>query len=112
VDQRTAPGLVRLKPTPDVTYACPECGTDLTATDWYMPGMRTLAALNYPSCDRSFFGDLPTGDAWHAPVVLDRETGQVHADRDDFFSGWLRSSYADRSEREVSVEVDRRGQVN
>lgn len=111
MSRRPAPGLIRLAPIPDVSYACPECGTDLTATDWYMPGMRTLAALDCPSCDRSFFGDLPIGDAWHAPVLLDRETGQVHAERDDFFSGWLRTSYANRSNREVPVDVDRRRQV-
>jgi hypothetical protein len=105
------PGLIRLHPTPDVSFDCPRCDASLAANGWYMPGMRILAELHCLGCGREFYGDLPTGDTWDAPALIERETGRVYADRDDFMTTWLRRSYADRSDRSTEVDIDRRHDV-
>lgn len=76
-----------------------------------MPGMRPLAALTCPECGGSFFCDFPTGDAWYGMSLIDRDTGQVFADRDDFMTTWLRRSYANPTKEVVDVDVDQRREI-
>ncbi len=63
-----------------------------------MPGMRPLADLLCPECQRAYYGDLAVAQALYTPLLLEQATGRVH---DPFhvpwFAEWLRSSYAARS---------------
>ncbi len=64
-----------------------------------MPGMRMLADLVCSHCSRTFYGDLPAGHGLYYPMLLEKETGQVH---DGYHVAWfaegLASSYAARSD--------------
>jgi hypothetical protein len=59
--------------------------------------MRNLADLGCPQCGREFYGDLPAGHGLYYPMLLQRDTGEVH-DRQGvpWFAGWLRDSFAGR----------------
>ncbi|WP_435127668.1 hypothetical protein [Halobaculum sp. D14] len=94
----------QLAPEQDVSFDCPHCDTGLRTTGWRMPGMRVLASLECPACQRTYFGDYPAGDGYFGQALLERDTGEVHADRDDFFTKWLRESWAARSSEPVDVE--------
>ena len=101
--------MIRLHPIPDSEHQCPYCGVRLVALGWWTPGMRTLAELTCPSCDRDFYGDLASGFGLLYPMLLERETGTVH---DPFgvpwFADWLRESYAARTARAPRVVVEER----
>jgi hypothetical protein len=97
--------LVDFGPVPGVSYDCPVCGHALTATGWHMPGMRPLAALSCDGCGHEYFGDLPAGNAMHAPTLLDRESGETYQPDGEsyFFAKWLRESYDERTDKPVEV---------
>jgi hypothetical protein len=80
-------------------FRCPHCDVELETGGWYIPGMRKLAELECPSCDREFYGDLPAGFGLHHPMLLDRRNGSV-TDRYgiDWYASLLRDSYAERSD--------------
>jgi hypothetical protein len=85
---------------------CPHCDVRLDPTGWLIPGMRSLAELHCPDCDREFYGDLPVGFGILYPKLIDKETGAVHPDDDDWHGESLRESYANRTDEPVSVETD------
>lgn len=99
--------VIELKPTPDVAYSCPRCKRSLTVDTWHMPGMRPLAMLTCASCGREFVGDLPSGNAVHAPTLLDRDSMEVfQPERESYWFGkWLRESYTDHMDKSVDISV-------
>lgn len=99
--------MIRLHPVPDVEFDCPACGRELTADGWYVPGMRTLAELSCRGCGRRYYGDLPSGFGLQYPMLLDRESGEVHDPNGvAWFAELLRSSYANRSSSHLSIEFE------
>lgn len=99
--------MIHLHSCPDSNHRCPHCGTALSPIDWYIPGMRMLAELNCPDCDRQYYGDLPAGGGLYYPMLLDRRTGQVFdAHGVPWFADWLEKSYANRTDTVVSLTVE------
>jgi hypothetical protein len=78
----------------------------LEVRGWIIPGMRNLAQLHCGRCDREFYGDLRSGQAFFTPQLLDASTGAVH-DRHGvaWFSAWLQTSYANRVEKSPEWRV-------
>lgn len=105
--------VVEFGPVPDVAYDCPVCGHALTATGWHMSGMRPLASLSCDDCGREYFGDLPTGNAMHAPTLLAVESGETYQPDNEsyFFAKWLRESYSDRTDDPVKVTTEGFGDI-
>ncbi|MFQ5491336.1 MAG: hypothetical protein ACE5GE_11500 [Phycisphaerae bacterium] len=99
--------MIHLHPCPVSNHRCPHCGTALQSIDWYMPGMRMLAELSCPDCDRRYYGDLPAGGGLYYPMLLDQETGQVFdAHGVPWFADWLEQSYVNRIDTPVELTVE------
>ncbi len=98
--------MIHLRPTPETRFVCVYCQTPLACLGWYMPGMRNLAELKCHHCLREFYGDLPAGQALFTPLLLDKQTGEVH---DPFgvawFADWLRQSYVQRTDAPLPFTV-------
>lgn len=85
---------------------CPKCGATLTANGWLITGMRNLADLRCPDCKAEFYGDLPSGQALYTPILLEKETGEIHDEYDvGWFSGWLSDAYAKRTDKPIPFEA-------
>ncbi len=100
--------MVRLHPYPEPFHQCPSCKVLLSVTGWYIPGMRTLAQLCCQQCDREFYGDLLSGHGLYCPMLLDKQSGDVHdiGQGCDWFATWLRNSYAQRQSAEVGFTTE------
>ena len=99
--------MISLHPLPDFQeHVCPRCHDVLQVTGWYMPGMRMLATLECPTCNRHYFGDLPSGHGLFYPALLDAETGEVFRDIDTWFSQSLAQSYSARHATPVDFKVE------
>jgi hypothetical protein len=106
-NQAAAHGSIRLHPVPDTRFDCPRCQLPLTPYDWYMPGMRMLAALRCGNCLRQYYGDLPAGGGVYYPMLLDQETGSVQDSHGvPWFADWLAKSYAQRSSEPLRLEIE------
>lgn len=105
-DQRTE-SVVELSPSPDPDYNCPHCEIALNSEGWHMPGMRPLAKLSCSACGRTFFGDLPSGNALTSPTLLDTKSEDVFQfeSTSDWFAEWLQDSYADRTDDKYDYTV-------
>ena len=78
----------------------------LGVTGWLVPGMRNLADMLCGRCGREFYGDLAAGQALYTPMLLEKATGAVHDPHGvEWFAGWLRESYARRSEAPVPFDI-------
>ncbi|HZI16999.1 MAG TPA: hypothetical protein VEY09_00240 [Pyrinomonadaceae bacterium] len=98
--------MIRLHPHPEAEHDCPHCRVRLGVSGWLMPGMRALADLRCPACGREFYGDLKTGQALYTPMLLEKDTGAVHdAHGVGWYAGWLRDSYARRTDAPVPFSV-------
>lgn len=76
--------------------------------NWWMPGMRMLAALHCSRCAREFYGDLPAGHGLYYPMLLDAGTGEVHdAQAVPWFAESLRESFARRINQPVPFQEER-----
>lgn len=85
---------------------CPHCKVPLTVRGWHIPGMRSMADLVCTVCGRQFYGDLPSGQALHSPMLLDRSNGDVHSsDGAEWFANWLKQSFAERVDVERPFRV-------
>jgi len=104
--------MLDLHPIPEIDRDCPHCGTALTPRDWHIPGMRMLADLTCPDCDREYYGDLASGHGIFYPALLERDTGTVHADVDGWFADLLQETYRNRVDESVSFETTSEGQVS
>ncbi len=94
--------MITLHPLPKSMHQCPHCQIPLEVRGWYIPGMRNLADLFCPSCQRRFYGDLRAGQALYTPLLLDQTTGEVFDTYNvGWFATWLRESYAHRSARSL-----------
>lgn len=102
--------MIRLRPAMQLQrHRCPFCQEALGAHNWYVPGMRCLADLHCDSCGREFYGDLPAGQGFYTPLLLEKKTGRVAQDCGvEWFADWLRSSYARRSDDPLDFTVRRR----
>jgi hypothetical protein len=67
--------------------------------------MRCLADLRCERCGRTFYGDLPSGQALYTPMLLEQGTGEVHGAGAGWFADWLRDSYAGRTDVPVPFRV-------
>jgi len=77
-----------------------------------MPGMRALADLQCEICQHDYFGDLPAGQAVYTPMLLSKDTGEVHDVHGvDWFADWLHDSYANRREDDVRLEILKHRQI-
>ncbi|HEX7830405.1 MAG TPA: hypothetical protein VF787_12160 [Thermoanaerobaculia bacterium] len=98
--------MIPLVPTPAADHACPHCNAPLDVRGSYIPGMRNLAQLHCGRCDRAFYGDLRSGQAFFTPQLLDASSGVVHDPHGvSWFATWLEQSYANRvsTSRELRV---------
>jgi hypothetical protein len=71
-----------------------------------MPGMRVLADLRCTQCDKSYFGDLPSGHGLVYPTLLDADTGEVYNKYGgEWFANWLGDGFVERTDetREVNI---------
>ena len=72
-----------------------------------MPGMRHLADLECPQCERKFYGDLPAGHGLYYPMLIEQDTGTVHDKYNgSWFANSLRDSYVNRVESQVGFTVE------
>lgn len=100
---------VGLHPTTDADHECPYCRVRLDVKGRHIPGMRNLADMLCPACGRVFYGDLAAGQALYTPMLLEKATGVVHDPHGvEWFAGWLRDSYARRTEGPVPFDVRER----
>lgn len=100
---------VPLHPLPEAEYECPHCRVRAGVEGWRITGMRNLADLRCPRCGREFYGDLAAGQALYTPMLLEKATGAVHdAHGVEWFAGWLRESYARRTDAPVPFDVQER----
>lgn len=99
--------MIRLHPRPDQVHNCPYCQIPLEVLGWYIPGMRNLADLRCQSCGRRYYGDLLAGHGLYYPMLLERESDQVHdANGINWFANWLRDSYANRQDTPLEMSVE------
>jgi len=79
-----------------------------------IPGMRCLAELVCPDCDRRFYGDLPYGHGLYYPCLIDTETGTVECGTTsgEWFATWLGNSYRSRSSDSVAISVQEYSDVD
>ena len=104
--------MIRLHPIPDAEHTCPHCRTPLQIKGWYIPGMRNLADMVCPKCERSYYGDLPAGHGLYYPMLLEQGSGVAHDIYGvPWFADWLRRSYAQRSDRQIPFHVESRKPV-
>lgn len=98
--------MIRLKPTPETSLACPRCRLKLTPNGWLITGMRNLVDLRCMQCGNEFYGDLPSGQALYTPVLLNKSTGAVYDDYNvGWFADWLGESYTHRTNEPFRFEV-------
>lgn len=98
--------MIPLHPLTQAEHECPHCRVRLSVAGWHIPGMRNLAELRCTRCVREFYGDLASGQALYTPMLLEKATGAVHdAHGVEWFSGWLRESYARRVDAQVPFQV-------
>ena len=100
---------IRLHPLPEISFNCPICQIGLEVQGWYMPGMYTLATLRCSRCARSYYGELASGHALNAPLLLDCQTGNIcgAVDRGNFRVQWLTASYATRRRDPLGFHEER-----
>lgn len=95
-----------LHPVTDADHECPYCRVQLGVEGWHVPGMRNLADMLCGRCGREFYGDLAAGQALYTPMLLEKATGAVHDPHGvEWFAGWLRDSYARRTDEAVPFDV-------
>ncbi|MCA1614753.1 MAG: hypothetical protein LC795_11550 [Acidobacteria bacterium] len=105
---RTTP----LHPVTDADHECPYCRERLDVRGWLIPGMRNLADMLCGRCGREFYGDLAAGQALYTPMLLEKAAGVVHDPHGvEWFAGWLRDSYARRTDDPVAFDVQERLRV-
>lgn len=97
--------VVRLGPIPDIDGTCPSCAGVLEPTDWCIPGLRVMALMKCPRCERRFAKDFPVGHNAHASLLLDLGTGEVYEPRSLTNADVLFESYLQRVFRERGFEV-------
>jgi hypothetical protein len=99
--------MIRLHAIPEAQHDCPHCNVSLQVRGWYIPGMRNLADLICPQCERAFYGDLPAGHGLYYPMLLEQSTGAVHDVRGvAWFADLLASSYANRVTSPIGFRVE------
>lgn len=99
--------MIRLHPIPDTHHTCTYCHVGLEVQGWYIPGMRNLAHLFCPQCQRTYYGDLPVGHGIYYPMLLQMDSGVVHDSLGvPWFSKWLRDSFAQRKSEPVNLKVE------
>lgn len=100
--------MISLKPIPETLHECPRCRLKLAPQGWLITGMRNLAELRCLRCGDEFYGDLPSGQALYTPILLNKSSGAVYdAAAAGWFAGWLRDSYARRTNEPLRFEIKR-----
>ena len=99
--------MIKLKPVLQIPApTCPLCAEKLAPTDFTITGMRNLAELNCPHCERGFYADLPAGQALYTPITLDKITGAAFGGENAaWFADWLAEAYKNRSREKIGFEV-------
>lgn len=88
--------------------SCPHCGATLNAKEFVITGMRSLAEYACADCGGEFYGDLPAGQAFYTPFLLDKKSGAAHGDESAaWFGEWLEKSYRNRTSEPLRVETRR-----
>ncbi|MCX6343489.1 MAG: hypothetical protein NT018_00275 [Armatimonadetes bacterium] len=100
--------MIQLFPKFEKTeFSCPVCSVALDSKGYYIPGMRCLADMHCPECDREFYADLPAGHGLYYPMLLDKETGLVSNHSGvDWFAQWLERSYRERRCEKSTLEIE------
>jgi len=99
--------MIRLHPIPDADHTCPYCKVSIEVKGWYIPGMRNLADLECPQCERAFYGDLPAGHGLYYPMLIEQATCIVHDQHGvTWFANSLRDSYGNRVNSPVEFIVE------
>ncbi|MBC7929607.1 MAG: hypothetical protein H7Z38_03470, partial [Rubrivivax sp.] len=101
--------MIPLHPFTEADHECPHCRVRLSVEGWHIPGMRALADLRCAHCNREFYGDLASGQALYTPMLLEKATGAVHDLHGvEWFAGWLRESYAQRTDAPLPFDAEKR----
>jgi len=88
----------------DTNFDCPDCNVHLDTHGWYMPGMRMLADLECPNCNKEYYGDLPAGHGLYYPMLLEKKMGRVHNKLGiEWFADWLEKSYENSISSKITV---------
>lgn len=99
--------MIQLHPIPNSIHKCPYCNLPLEVKGWYIPGMRNLADLRCPNCEKEFYGDLLSGHALYYPMLLEKNTGKVYDNYNVvWFSRWLHDSYVNRKNSLIEFKVE------
>ncbi len=99
--------MIKLHPYPDPFHQCPYCHVLLTINGWYIPGMRNLADLCCPKCEREYYGDLLSGHGLYYPMLLEKQTGIVHNRSEvQWFANWLSKSYTNRISTPIEFSAE------
>lgn len=70
--------MISIHPKTEFIFTCPSDRTILDPTNIVIPGMRCLASATCPTCNRSYYIDLPVGQGIWSPVVLNQATAEVY----------------------------------
>ncbi len=95
--------MIRLKPNlQTLSRRCPKCNSTLIATDFFIPGMRSLAQFYCTVCKGEFYGDLASGQALYTPILMDKNSGESFGGESaQWFADWLTDSYKNRSNEKI-----------
>lgn len=99
--------MISLQPLSKTRHQCPFDAAPLQVLGWYMPGMRTMADLRCEKCGREYYGDLPAGHGRYYPMLLEKNSGDVHdAQGVRWFADWLRTAFAHRSKEPLALQTE------
>lgn len=105
---KTTYDLIKIFPDIDFEASCPYDGSDLRIKRVIIPGMHCLADAVCPVCDTPFYIDLPVGQALFSPIILDRNTTDIHDPQNvDWFSLPLRNGFLHPEREELVPRVQK-----
>lgn len=74
----TSTAMIKVFPTIDCEIQCPVDGELLSIKDVIIPGMHCLADAICPHCQRTYYVDLPTGQALWSQIFIEQHTQEVY----------------------------------
>lgn len=84
--------MIKIYPSIDHSFFCPECQTLLKHQQFVLNGIRSLVKTSCPGCARQYFADLPTSQAIYTPLMIDIQTKKIYGTRQlDWFADPLRN---------------------
>lgn len=98
--------MIRLKPSFELSFPCPECGSDEThLVRISVPGIYWLADYSCKNCGINFLQSLPVGHMLDYPLAVAKESGRLYPEDWNLYwqsAAFLKSCGTIRSD-EVSI---------